>query len=579
MERVFTKTLLVFILCLAFLTDALAQTCTASFSADKLTGCGQTTVQFTNTSSPIAGSTFVWDFGDQTATSTAVSPLHIFEPSTDGSDRIYRVKLTLTNSCGTKTTHKDITVRAALPVAVILPGALSVCAPYVLTVKNLSPGTSNKYIFKLYDGETIVKTIVKTDKTDVQISFDNLPESKTYVLNMVAQSNCGTAQSSSFSIPVVPRTFLVDYTFDHREGCDPLTINLNNVSVGATDYYYFIYDSESKFLARQNTNVGVTQYTFPKPGIYYIQLTGYNGCNTKLSAMKQFRVYAVPKPAFEADDIVGCRELLVTFTNKTPSLPDAQASSMVFTWDYGDGATATTYGTDSPPPHLYSFVNSPFTVSLTATDPSSGCADIVVKQSLLHVSTPPKTNFSVKPDTVTTIPNFSFSFTDETTGTPILWYWTFGDGKLSIIPNPVHTYADTGRYKVTLKVIDRPGCDSTITKYVHITGTPGQLFLPNAFSPSSSTTQLRTFMAKGSGIAKYHLQIFNKWGHLVWETTKLDSKGAPAESWDGNYMGQPAPQGSYVWQATATFLNGSDWKGMTYNANLPKRSGLINLIR
>ena len=59
----------------------------------------------------------------------------------------------------------------------------------------------------------------------------------------------------------------------------------------------------------------------------------------------------------------------------------------------------------------------------------------------------------------------------------------------------------------------------------------------------------------------------------------LDANGSPVEGWDGTFKGAPAPQGAYTWQASATFVNGSEWKGMSYNNSLPKRTGTVNLIR
>jgi hypothetical protein len=108
---------------------------------------------------------------------------------------------------------------------------------------------------------------------------------------------------------------------------------------------------------------------------------------------------------------------------------------------------------------------------------------------------------------------------------------------------------------------------------------PGQLYFPNAFEPLSGTIELRTFTAKGSGIKEWHMQIFNNYSQLIWETTKLDSKGSPADGWDGTINGTPAPQGVYIWQASATFINGQEWKGNTIGNSLPKRTGSIHLIR
>ncbi|MFY1644463.1 PKD domain-containing protein [Methanoculleus bourgensis] len=53
-------------------------------------------------------------------------------------------------------------------------------------------------------------------------------------------------------------------------------------------------------------------------------------------------------------------------------------------------------------------------------------------------------------------------FTDESTGDPKLWSWTFGDGGTSAEQNPVHTYGVPGTYTVNLTVdnsatLSRPG--------------------------------------------------------------------------------------------------------------------------
>ncbi|WP_317065036.1 PKD domain-containing protein [Methanoculleus caldifontis] len=52
-----------------------------------------------------------------------------------------------------------------------------------------------------------------------------------------------------------------------------------------------------------------------------------------------------------------------------------------------------------------------------------------------------------------TVP-FVVGFTDESAGTPVEWFWEFGDGEVSVEQNPVHTYADAGTYTVSLTVAD-----------------------------------------------------------------------------------------------------------------------------
>jgi len=75
------------------------------------------------------------------------------------------------------------------------------------------------------------------------------------------------------------------------------------------------------------------------------------------------------------------------------------------------------------------------------------------------------------------------------------------------------------------------------------------------------------------------MQIFNNYAQLVWETSTLSEKGEPVDGWDGTFKGMPAPQGVYVWQVSATFINGTEWKGNVVKDSSPKRVGVVHLIR
>jgi hypothetical protein len=60
---------------------------------------------------------------------------------------------------------------------------------------------------------------------------------------------------------------------------------------------------------------------------------------------------------------------------------------------------------------------------------------------------------------------------------PTSWQWDFGDGQSSLLPNPVHTYADTGTYYVCLTVSNANSSD-TFCRWITVQELP------------SSTTQL-----------------------------------------------------------------------------------------
>ena len=565
-----------------FVVSVAPKKAVAAFTSDVTSGCGDVTVHFINQSTP-AGASYVWDFGDGSPVSTDANPAHTFVGGTDGKDIVYTVTLTASTGCGGSLPYSStITVSPKTPVAFIAPAQLIGCSPFALIVNNFSPGNNKSYTYYLYRNNDLIQTITATDKNPVTFNPITTKITQVYSLYMEATDNCGTtAQSTVIPITVSATTIVAQMFLDNavNKGCVPLTLNFNNNSLGGDKYFYTIYDANNVVIDRKQAGLTPMPYTFKTAGTYFVTVTSSNSCTTiEESPPHQIEVYAVPFPDFSADVVTGCKDITVNFTNLTPDDVNTQAGSLLYDWDFGDGGPhAFVY---KPAPHTFHYTGSPYTVTLTATNLITNCVNVITKTKYINVTAPPATEFSTKPPNgQTSIPNYRFDFQDQTPGFPISWYWTFGDGKTAVSQNPGHTYADTGTYKVTLTAASKAGCDSSVSHYVRINGVPGQLFLPNAFEPASGTIELRTFKAKGSGIKEWHMQIFNNFSQLIWETTKLDSKGVPIEGWDGTFNGSPVPQGVYVWEVTAKFINGSEWKGNVTTNSLPKRTGVVHLIR
>ncbi|MCD6366901.1 MAG: C10 family peptidase [Bacteroidales bacterium] len=65
------------------------------------------------------------------------------------------------------------------------------------------------------------------------------------------------------------------------------------------------------------------------------------------------------------------------------------------------------------------------------------------------------------------------NFTDNSTGTPTSWSWTFGDGGTSVTQNPSNTYNTAGVYTVELTVSDGTNSDvETKTSYITVSNGP-----------------------------------------------------------------------------------------------------------
>ncbi|MEO8887257.1 MAG: PKD domain-containing protein [Mucilaginibacter sp.] len=551
----------------------------ASFTTSPKTGCGNLTVNFTNTSNNQPSAVFKWNFGDGSTSNTA-SPQHIFAQRTDGRDTTYYISLAVISNCVQRPAIIDsVLVRPATPIARILPVSTNGCGNFAINVQNTSPGNNVSYDFYLYDGNILVQTITKTDKTNAIFNPISTTVRKTFTVYMIATGYCGTTNESTHVPIVISPSDVVAQMFiqnDVHAGCAPLNATFVNNSYGGNNFYYTVYDANNNVVDKPVASTASLPYTFTKAGTYFITITAINSCGMNESPRTRVDVFPVPTPSFVADVTTACKNLRVTFTNNTVSNePNTPATSLVYDWDFGDG---TTHSVLFAPVHSYA-KSGTFTVTLTATNTASGCSDVFTRQSYIVINAPPSTAFSAQPDSIISIPNYTMSFVDKTKGNPITWKWQFSDGQVSNKQNPIVTFADTGIYKVTLTTNNTIGCDSALTKTVRIDGVPGQLYLPNAFMPNSATNDLRVFRAKGSGIKQWHLQIFNIYGQLLWETTKLTTKGEPMEAWDGTFNGTPMPQGVYQWQASATFINGNEWKGNAYGTELPKRVGSIHLIK
>ena len=195
-------------------------------------------------------------------------------------------------------------------------------------------------------------------------------------------------------------------------------------------------------------------------------------------------------------------------------------------------------------------------------------------------------------DTVVTVnvtPVSAFTFTDNQNGMPgkllmdnvssgaTTYSWDFGNGQTSTDKNPIVTYSQDGTYIIKLVSSNEFKCsDTTYYKYeVLFRG----LFIPNAFSPTNSNLAVRLFKPVGINIKEYHIQVFDSWGHLLWESIKLDSQGKPDEGWDGTYNGQMMPMGVYMWKASAIFIDDTIWQGSSIGEGDSNTFGTVTLLR
>jgi PKD repeat protein len=117
-----------------------------------------------------------------------------------------------------------------------------------------------------------------------------------------------------------------------------------------------------------------------------------------------------------------------------------------------------------------------------------GRADALGMANDVNITNPvpvPVANFTATP-TMGTAP-LTVAFNDFSTNMPTEWNWSFGDGSIvnATLQNPVHTYAASGNYTVSLNVSNAGGADMlTRVGYIYVTnGTTGiGVFRPSTHS-------------------------------------------------------------------------------------------------
>ncbi len=128
------------------------------------------------------------------------------------------------------------------------------------------------------------------------------------------------------------------------------------------------------------------------------------------------------------------------------------------------------------------------------------------------------------------------SFTDESNdnrdkdGGIVAWHWDFGDNLTSEEQNPVHVYADSGSYQITLTVTDNAGAQSSIEATVQIAAfvglADGILAIPKEFqihqnfpNPFNPTTTINYDIPKESHV---RIELYDLSGRLI--NTFVDKK-------------------------------------------------------
>jgi gliding motility-associated-like protein len=233
--------------------------------------------------------------------------------------------------------------------------------------------------------------------------------------------------------------------------------------------------------------------------------------------------------SFNVSDTVGCDPTTIEFTNTS----DEQ---FISTWQFGDGNSAT--GNTN----IENTYNSPgcFDVSLTVESPI-GCSNSVIYPSIICINPTPTAGISANPTTLDSS-NPETEILNTTTGA-VSYEWDMGDNGLYNFFQPgMYTYPmyTLNEFLITLTATSDKGCVDT-AQYKIFFDNSLIFYVPNTFTPDGNEYNNVFKPILTSLVASYQLQIYNRWGELIFESFDKEV------GWDGSYKGGIVQNGAYNW--------------------------------
>lgn len=245
-----------------------------------------------------------------------------------------------------------------------------------------------------------------------------------------------------------------------------------------------------------STGASTQTITVSTTGLYWVDVTS-GSCTFRDSIDVQ--VIAVQQPDLGPDTAV-CPGVLLNFSGNDPNT--------TYTWS--DGSVGPTFSTDSAG-----------TYWVTASIGNCALSDTVMITYLA----------SVELGSTLSLCEVEQGVVLDAGNPGSQYLWNTGATTQTIVISEAGTYY--------VDVINTSNCAlrDTIEVIGELGG--GTLYTPNTFTPNGNGNN-DVFYAKGTGIVEFNMQIYDRWGMLLFTCDDI------LQGWDGRYMGNPVQQDTYV---------------------------------
>ena len=300
-----------------------------------------------------------------------------------------------------------------------------------------------------------------------------------------------------------------------------------------------------------NNNLGSTagpfKVTLYQPNTYMVTVT--NECGTSVTDSLRILITPQPKLVMGSDKNEICIPESIQFNDSslTGNINDPILS---WQWNFGDGATSNLKN----PKHMYSQPGQ-YAVTLTIKTGGGCTSNNAGAPVLIDAHPTPVAAFAVN-KTLLDLPYDELKCFNQSIGATT-YHWDFGDATTSTEENPKHVYTRIDEYSIQLIVANKFKCLDTTSATIR---TDADIIFPNVFTPNTlgstgghydvKSLSNDVFFPYTSGVVSYKLQIFDRWGELIFESFDVHI------GWDGYYKGKLCEQGVYIWKAEVKLSNG-----------------------
>jgi len=257
-----------------------------------------------------------------------------------------------------------------------------------------------------------------------------------------------------------------------------------------------------------------------------------------------------------AGTTMGCAPLQAVFTMPQTNLGQGE-------WNTGDSDVLYP-GTDLV--HIYT---TPGSYSVTFNYTLGACQTRTTLANPVVVYPSPVTDFSFsKPELTIAEPEVTLNNLTPALG-DYKYQWDIQGQETRYEVNPTVSFPEAGTWHVTLKATSLNNCIAEITKTILVKNEIG-VYVPNVFTPNADGLNdvfLPVFTPYGLDETSFRMQIFDRWGHLVYSTSDL-TKG-----WDGSYQNKgelAMKQEVYIYTLRYKDLDGQLHEQTGYVSLMPK---------